>query len=315
MTRSQHDAEPARGAAAPEPPGPDSPAPKAPVEKIPVPKRPVLRPAVPIYDSAARPHPLVEELQELVRYRDLVLQWSRRNIQLRYKRSVLGVLWTLLEPLMLMTILALVFSNAFGDLIPDFPIYLLSGLILFDFFSRSTLQIVEEIIASQSLAERIHVPRSAFATAAIVTYLVNWLIAHLPLLGLVLFFDRPLSWAIVTILPGMVLTAMFALGIGLVVATIGAFFVDIRLTYQVLLTGWFYATPIIYSLSIVPESRHRIFALNPLLHLCELVRSPIYDGVVAAPVHWWVSLAIGFTTLAVGWAVFTHWRNAFDYRS
>jgi len=270
---------------------------------------------VPIYDSAARPHPLVEELRELVRYRDLVVQWSRRNIQLRYKRSVLGVLWTLLEPLMLMTILALVFSGAFGGLIEDFPVYLLSGLVLFDFFNRTTLQIVEEIIASQSLAERIHVPRSAFAVASVVTYLVNWLIAHLPLLGLALFFGRDLGWPLLTIPAGMLLTAMFALGVGLIVATLGAFFLDIRLTYQVLLTGWFYATPIIYTLSIVPESRHWIFHLNPLLHMVELVRQPIYDGQVAGAQHWLVALSVSTVVLILGWWVFTHWRNAFDYRS
>lgn len=270
---------------------------------------------VPIYDSAARPHPFVEEFRELVRYRDLVVQWSRRNIQLRYKRSVLGVLWTLLEPLMLMTILALVFSGAFGGLIDDFPVYLLSGLILFDFFSRTTLQIVEEVIASQSLAERIHVPRSAFAVAAVVTYLVNWLIAHLLLLGLAFVFGRDLGWPLLTVPVGMLLTALFALGVGLIVATLGAFFLDIRLTYQVLLTGWFYATPIIYTLSIVPESRHWIFRLNPVLHLVELVRQPIYDGQVAAAGHWAISATVSTVVLVLGWWVFTHWRNAFDYRS
>ena len=271
--------------------------------------------SVEVYDSAQRPHPFIEELQELLRFRDLVVQWSRRNIQLRYKRSVLGVLWTLLEPLMLMTILALVFSNAFGDLIPDFPVYLLSGLVLFDFFSRSTLQIVEEIIASQSLAERIHVPRSAFAVAAVVTYLVNWLIAHIPLIGLALVFGRDVNASLLTIPLGMALTAIFALGLGLIVATMGAFFLDIRLTYQVLLTGWFYATPIIYSLSIVPESRHWAFRLNPMLHLVELVRKPIYDGVVAPAEHWLVATGVSLAMLVIGWAVFTRWRNAFDYRS
>lgn len=268
-----------------------------------------------IYDSAARPIPFVEELRELVRYRDLVTQWSKRNIQLRYKRSVLGVLWTLLEPLMLMTILALVFSSAFGGLIEDFPVYLLSGLILFDFFSRSTLQIVEEIIASQSLAERIHVPRSAFAVAAVVTYLVNWLIAHVLLLGLALFFGRDIGWSVLTILPGMLLCTAFALGVGLIVATVGAFFLDIRLTYQVLLTGWFYFTPIIYTLAIVPESRHWIFQLNPMLHLVELVRRPIYGGSAAALEHWVFAGIVSLVALVVGWSVFTHWRNAFDYRS
>ena len=132
--------------------------------------------------------------------------------------------------------------------------------------------------------------------------------------GLALIFGRDLNWSALTILGGMLLTAMFALGVGLIVATLGAFFLDIRLTYQVLLTGWFYATPIIYTLAIVPEGRHWLFHLNPVLHLVELVRQPIYYGVVAPPEHWLIATLVSSVTLIVGWASFTHWRNAFDYR-
>ena len=276
---------------------------------------PVLRRQV--YDSARRPPPAVEELQELLRFRDLVLQWSRRNIKLRYKRSILGVLWTLLEPLMLMTILTIVFSTAFrfpsGDY--PYPLYILSGLLLFDFFNRTTLQIVEETVASLGLASRIYVPRSAFAVATVITYLVSWAIAMIPLFGIMVFFRQPFSWAILTLPFGMLLTCLFALGIGLMVATLGAFFHDIKLTYQVLLTGWLYATPIIYPLSIVPERFQRYFLLNPLYHLVTLVRDPVILGRIA-PLHNWLA-AIGFSlaALALGWWIFTTQRSVFDYRS
>jgi ABC-type polysaccharide/polyol phosphate export permease len=268
----------------------------------------------PIYDSATQPHPFLEEWQDLWRYRDLVLQWSGRNIKLRYKRSALGVLWTLLEPLMLMLILTVVFSTVFRPM-EAFPVYLLAGLILFDFFNRSTLLIVEEIIVSQSLAERVHVPRSAFAVAAVITYLTHWAIAHVPLIAIMLYFNRPFSWALLTLPAGMLLTAMFALGLGLVIATLGKFFHDIRLTYQVLLTGWFYATPVIYPLDVVPENLQAWFRLNPMYLLLRLVRQPVYDGLTAPLGLWAAGIAISVSTLIVGWWTFTHWRNAFDYRS
>ncbi len=266
--------------------------------------------AMPVYDSAAQPHPFVEEWRELVRYRDLVGQWSGRNLKLRYKRSVLGVLWTLLEPLMLMAILAVVFSTVFQPL-EDFPVYLLAGLILFDFFSRSTLQIIEEIIASQNLAQRIYVPRSAFAMAAIATYLTNWAIAQLPLLGIMAFLGRPFGLALATVPFGMLLAAGFALGVGLIVATLGAFFHDVRLTYQVLLTAWFYATPIIYPLDIVPAGLRPFFEANPLTLFCRLVRDPVYAGVPAPPGVWTAATACSLGALLLGWWTFTHWRNAF----
>lgn len=269
---------------------------------------------LPVYDSANQPHPFLEEWLELWRYRDLVFQWSGRNIKLRYKRSALGVLWTLLEPLMLMLILTVVFSTVFRPM-EAFPVYLLAGLILFDFFNRSTLLIVEEIIVSQSLAERVHVPRSSFAVAAVLTYLTHWAIAHVPLLAIMLYFHRPFTWALLSVPFGMLLAAMFALGVGLVVATLGAFFHDIRLTYQVLLTGWFYATPVIYPLDVVPENLQAYFRLNPMYLLLRLVRQPVYDGVMPSAGLWAAGLAVSLPTLMLGWWIFTRWRNAFDYRS
>ena len=279
------------------------------------PAPPVLRKQV--YDSAKRPHPAVEEAQELLRFWDLVLQWSRRNIKLRYKRSILGVLWTLLEPLMLMTILTIVFSNVFrfDGLDYPFPLYILSGLLLFDFFNRSTLQIVEETVASLGLASRIYVPRSAFAVATVLTYLVNWAIALIPLVAIMMVLRQPLSWTILTIPFGMLLSSLFALGVGLLVATLGAFFHDVKLTYQVLLTGWFYATPIIYPLEIVPAPFEKYFLLNPLLHLVALVREPVIFARVAPLENWLAAGGFSLAALALGWWVFTTQRSVFDYRS
>ena len=269
----------------------------------------------PVYDSSKRPHPFIEEAIELFRYRDLLFQWVGRNIKLRYKRSALGVLWTLLEPLMLMSILTIVFSTAFRFPLVHFPIYLLSGLILFDFFSRSTNQMVEEIIASDSLAKRIHVPRSTFAVAAILTYLVNWLIALAPLFAIVLFLRHPITPALITLPVGILLTALFALGVGLLVATIGAFFHDVKLVYGVLLTAWLYATPIIYPIEIIPERMRGFFQLNPLYHLCRLVRDPVYAGRVAPLDAWIIGGGVSLTAAVIGWWIFCRWRNAIDYHA
>jgi ABC-type polysaccharide/polyol phosphate export permease len=160
------------------------------------------------------------------------------------------------------------------------------------------------------------VPRSAFAVASIVTYWVNWLIALIPLLGIMLVLRQPFSWSLLTVPLGMVLTALFAFGVGLIVATLGAFFHDVHLTYQVLLTAWLYATPIIYPLSIVENERLRdLFRLNPLLHLCELVRTPVYEGHAASLDTWAIGLAVSLSAALLGWWTFTHWRAAFDYRS
>ena len=266
-----------------------------------------------IYDSSLRPPPFLEEIRELWRLRELVVLWAGRNIKLRYKRSVLGILWTLLEPLMLMTILSVVFSQLFRFQIENYPVYLLSGLLLFDFFSRSTVQVVEEIVASQGLATRIFVPRTVFAVATILSYLLSWLIALIPLLAIMIVLGHPLTPAVFTIPAGMLLTGIFALGIGLIVAALGASFHDVKLTFQVLLTAWLYATPIIYPLEIVPERFHGWFKLNPLVYLCSTVRDPAFLGVPASTHTWLIASGISVATLLIGWWVFTSRRKSLDY--
>jgi ABC-2 type transport system permease protein len=270
---------------------------------------------VPVFDSARRPHPFLEEILELSNYRELVTQWSRRTIKLRYKRSALGVVWTLLEPLMLMTILTVVFSTMFGDRLPRYPVYILIGLMSFDFFNRSTTSMIDEILSSQGLARKIYVPRSAFAVASILTYLTNWFLAWIPLLGVILILGHPVNLSLLTALPAVALLAAFALGVGLIVATFSAFFHDIIITYRVLLTGWLYATPVIYPIEIVPERFRPIILANPMTHLVRLLQEPVYHARVAPLETWLIGAAVSFGALAIGWWTFTHWRDAFDYRA
>jgi len=268
-----------------------------------------------VFDSARTSNAFVEEFRELWRFRDLIVLWTERNLKLRYKRSALGVLWTLLEPLMLMAILTMVFSQLFRFQLEHYPIYLLCGLLLFDFVSRSTLQIVEEVVESQGLASRIYVPRTVFAIATALSYLVSWLIALVPLLLIMAVLGHRLSWTLITVPLGMLLTALLALGVGLLVATLGASFHDVKLTYQVLLTAWFYATPIMYPLEIVPEKYHVFLQVNPLLHLCSIVRDPAFLGQPASLATWFLGAASSVSAVLLGWWAFTSRRRSLDYRS
>ncbi len=271
-------------------------------------------PVRPIYDSELRPHPFVEEWLEIWRYRELVLMWAVRTIKIRYKRSVLGVLWTLIEPLMTMVILTVVFSSLFRFEVDGYPVYVLVGLTFFDFFRRGTTAMADEVLASQGLASKIHVPRSAFPVAAVVTYLINWLLALIPLAAIMIFLGRPFEMALVSLVPAIFVVCLFALGVGMLISTLAAFFPDVNLTYQVLLTAWMYATPIIYPITVVSEKHRHLLELNPLTHLLRLVRDPVYEGHVASPETWAIGTALGLVTLVAGWWTFTHWRDAFDYR-
>lgn len=265
------------------------------------------------YDSDRRPHPFVEEWLELARYRHLLWQWSSRNLTLRYKRSVLGVLWTLIEPLMIMGILSVVFSALFRFQIPNYPIYVLVGLTYWDFFRRSSLGMMEEVSTSQNLSTRVYLPQSTFAIAIAITYLVNWLLSMVPLLLIMLLMGHPLRPALVVVPVAMAITFLFTLGVGLITATVATFFPDFGLIYQVLMTGLMYATPIIYPIDVVPERFRILLTLNPLTHLLDLVRLPIYEGRVPGAESWLVGGGMALVALVVGWWIFTAYRDAFSY--
>lgn len=265
-----------------------------------------------VYDSARRPHPFLEEILELWQFRELVVQWTQRNLKLRYKRSAIGVLWTLLEPLLMMSILTLVFSNIFRFGVRNYAIYVLSGLAVFTFFRRSTSQVIGDMVATRSLAGRIHFPRSCFATSAVLTALVHLIVSILLVLAIMLLLGHGFTWSLLSLPLTILPVALFALGVGLVVATLGAVFYDVQLTYEVMLTAWFYATPIIYPVEILPDHLQALMWLNPLWHLCELVRQPIFHGQMASAEHWWIALLGGSLMAITGWWVFTRWRNVFD---
>ncbi len=119
-----------------------------------------------IYDSANRRHPLIEELLALIKYRDLIYQFTSRTLKARYKRSVLGVVWTMLNPLLMMVVLTLVFSAYFKSNIEHYPVYVLSGLMAWNFFSATTQAAMGEMVWSGALLNRIYVPKSVFAFSA-----------------------------------------------------------------------------------------------------------------------------------------------------
>ena len=269
--------------------------------------------ATPVYDSASKLSAGLEEVRQVVRYRDLVYQLVRRDILTRYKRSVLGVAWTMLNPLGMMAVLTLAFSQLFTGL-QGYAAYVLSGLIAWTFFSQTTTAAMYNIVWGNSLMHRIYLPRTVFAIASIGTGLVNLLLSLIPMLVVMVVVQIPLRWAVLFLPIAMVLLALFSLGVGLLLSTLAVYFPDVAEMYQIVLLAWMYLTPIIYPESIVPESyRFWMFNLNPLYHLIKLFRLPLYEGMVPSPVRVGSALAVSLVVLALGWFVFTRKAPDFSY--
>jgi ABC-2 type transport system permease protein len=234
-----------------------------------------------IYDSAKRPPRPVEELLHVIQYRDLIFQLLRRDLLTRYKRSVLGIAWTMIGPLGTMLVLSIVFSQAFGT-VKGYPAYILSGLMAWNLFSQTSNASMINLVWGGGLLHRIYIPRTSFALAAVGTGLINTLFALVPLLIVMLLFGIPIRWTIVFLPVPFILIAAFALGFGLILSTFAVFFPDVAEMYQIVLTAWMYLTPILYPEEILPaQFRALIIFLNPMYSLV-ILRQFAYPGRTAA---------------------------------
>jgi ABC-2 type transport system permease protein len=264
-----------------------------------------------VYDSSKRPHPLIEEVLALIKYRELIYQFVSRSVKTRYKRSALGVVWTMLNPLLTMVVLTIVFSSIFRFQIEHFPIYILSGQVVWIFFSSVTSGAMGEMVWSGDLLKRIYVPKSVFIMSAIGTSLVNIGISLIPLLAISLVVGVRLSWALLVWPFSVLLLSIFSMGVGFLLSTASVYFADMLPVYDVILTIWLYATPIIYPLEIIPENWLWFFRLNPLYYLVEAFRIPLLYGIVPTAGIWIPATVSSILILIVGGWVFT--SRARDY--
>ena len=269
-----------------------------------------------IYDSSKKGNLAVEELIEAYNYRNLVFQLARRDILTRYKRSVLGIAWTLLNPLGMMIVLTIAFSQVFrfGD-IQGYPTYVLSGLLAWTFFSQSTTASMVNLVWGGGLLNRIYIPRTSFSLAAMATGIVNMTLSTAPLLLVMLVTGVKLSFALLFLPVPILLLAAFSLGVGLMISTIAVYFPDVAEMYQIFLTGWMYLTPVIYPVEILPEqASFWITTFNPMYYFVTLYRIPIFFGRLPTWEEFLPALVIALVTLVIGWYIFAIRSDEFAYR-
>ncbi len=269
--------------------------------------------ATALYDSAHRPPAFVEELQALLRYRDLVTQLILRNVKARYKRSILGVAWTMVNPLLTMLVLTLVFSAVFQFPTRQYALYVLSGLLAWNFFAQTTLAAMGDLIWSGGLIGRIFLPKSAFAVSAIGTGLVNLLLALVPYTVIALVMGGPVTPAALLLPIPILCLAAFSLGLGLALSTAAVYFQDVMPTYEILLTAWLYLTPVIYPVDRVPQAVQALLRWNPMTYLVGLFRAVVYESRAPSLEDLAAAVGVSLLTLLIGWWIFARRAREFAY--
>jgi ABC-2 type transport system permease protein len=267
-----------------------------------------------VYDTANLKPNFIEEITGSYRYRHLIWQLVLRNITTRYKRSYLGVAWSMLNPLGMMIVMTVVFSTIFGREM-NYRVYLLGGLLAWNFFSEASSTIINNMIWGSNLLQRIYVPRTTFALASVGTGLVNLFLALIPLLLLMLFTGVPIRPAVLFTPVAALLILMFTLGIGLALSVGAMYFADINEMFKVIQRAWMYLTPIIYPETLLQNNGYGwLLRFNPMYHLIRVFRDPFQYGTLPTWSEFLPAFLIASITLLVGWLLFTRFADDFTYR-
>lgn len=228
---------------------------------------------------------LSQYAHEFWQYKDLLKLLVARDIKLKYRRSFLGYLWSILNPLMIMIVMTVVFSTMFSRNIENFPVYLFCGQLLFNYMNTSTHQAIFSITSNAALLKKTYVPKFIFTVSKITSGMVD-LVFSLGALVIVMIATRAkFTWYILLFPLVIIQLYLFCIGLGLFLAQANVFFKDSQFIYNAVTTAWMYLTPIFYPLESLPEwliwcVKH----LNPMYFYVGQFRDLIYTGTMPGPV-------------------------------
>lgn len=267
----------------------------------------------PIYDSSKQVSHAITELIDLWHYRYLIKLLVKRDVTTRYKRSVLGVIWTMLNPLMTMIIMSLVFSTIFKST-NSYAVYVLSGFLIWNFYSQVSLASISGLVWGGSIIKQIYLPRTIFAVSALGTGLVNFLLSIVPLLLVMIVTKASFGWPLLFLPISILIVSGFTLGIGLLVSSLAVYFPDVSEMYNIVLIAWMYLTPLVYPEEIIPQQYLHIYRLNPMYLMVRLIRLPVWMAQWPTWNDVWPALVYSLTLLILGWFVFTARSDEYAYR-
>ena len=260
--------------------------------------RPVMRNA-----AGLRPS-VLEEARDVAAFSHLLANLVRRDLTVRYKRSVLGFFWTMLNPLLLMIILSVVFSTVFRFAVKHFEVYFLSAYLGWTFFAQTTTGAMSSLAWNGALMKRVRVPKVIFAFSTVLSGLANLGLSCVPLFAIMFIVGAPLTPALLFLPVSFLILAVFVFGVSLGMSAAAVYFDDVAQMYGVALMGLMYLTPIFYPIEIIPQKYLWLIRLNPLVYLFELARAPIYKGCMPSLHDVVISAACAVVAMVVGTTVF-----------
>lgn len=258
-----------------------------------------------------RNNPLVAVCMLFTRYGFLIRQLVSRDFKTKYKRSALGMAWSFLNPLLTMSVQYVVFSTLFQSDIPNYPVYLLSGIVFFNFFSEAVSMGMTSITGNASLIKKVYMPKYIYPVSRILSSLVNFALAIIPLLLVMLITGTAFTPALLLLIFDMLCLLGFVTGMSLLLTTAMTFFQDTQFLWGVVSMMWMYLTPLFYPESIIPAQFLTVYHMNPMYQYITFARICIIDGVSPEPMAYLWCILSSVVVLGLGILTFKRHQDKF----
>ncbi len=254
------------------------------------------------------------------RYSFLTKQLVIRDFKIKYKRSVLGILWSILYPLLIMSVMAVVFSQMFKFQVEgvNYLVYLLTGLVIFNYFSEASNSAMTSVVSNFQLINKVYIPKYIFPLSKILFVGINFLLTLIPLIIIILVTGEGETKCVINIyylfLPYVFICMfMFTLGIGFILSAVSIFFRDMFYIYGVMITLWLYLTPIFYDISMLPENIRVWLQYNPLYIYIDFARTIILHEQMPSMYSFVMCAVSSIILLLIGMFVFKKNQDKFIY--
>ena len=254
---------------------------------------------------------MIEKIKTFQQYRGLLWEFVKKDIKLKYRNSVLGIIWSMLNPLLIMLVLTFLFSTLFKNKIPNFPVYCLAGRLIYDFFAQSTNQCMNSIVGKSSLIKKIYVPKYLYPLSRVISSFIIFMISLVPLIGIMIVTKVKVTKVILLSFYPLICLFFICLGVGLVLATINVFFRDMQHLYSVVLMVIMYASAIFYSVDIINSKYIMVLNLNPIFPIIKVFRDCVLYGKITAVNSWILCPIYAVLSLLIGIIVFYKKQDKF----
>ena len=244
-------------------------------------------------------------------YKFLLKELIKRDIKGKYKDSVLGLFWSFLNPLLTMVVLTFIFSFVFKMSIENYPVYFLTGYLMFNFFAAATNGAMDSIKINASIIKKVYLPKYMFAVGTTCSEFVNFLISLVVLILVMIFTGAPFHLSILLTVIPVALLVILALGAGLFLATLTTFFSDIKYLYSVFIMTLMYASAIFYPVEVLPAKYQFVFEFNPVYLSIAGARDTILAGTFPNPWYMFLLAIWAIVFLVVGVIVFYKYQDKF----